>query len=165
MKQYSITTNNGLPNAKIHNFVDRVEAGIVVVELANGKFYIHKSNWIAKTLRTWSLGIYENQYLHDNPPVNFVEKFLTETSRVNIRGYSPELRLAMQKAEANMHDSIYFSYLEKYGHSKVKSSHWLQYGVKGFENKTEYVDSWIHQVDYTKILIGDKNGKRKRKSA
>lgn len=25
MKQYSITTNNGLPNAKIHNFVDRVD--------------------------------------------------------------------------------------------------------------------------------------------
>ena len=43
MKQYQIVVNNGLPNAKINNFVDRVEAGIMVVELTNGVFYIEKS--------------------------------------------------------------------------------------------------------------------------
>lgn len=165
MKQYQIVVNNGLPNAKIHNFVDRVEAGIIVVELTNGVFYIEKSNWIAKTLRQWSLGIYENEYLHKNQPIKFIEKYLTETSRVVVRGASPEIRVAMLKQENNIHDAIYYNYLERHGHSKVKSSHWLQYGVKGFESKTEYVDSWIHQVDYSNILIGDKNGKRKRKSA
>ena len=40
MKQYSITTDNGTPNAKTHNFVDTVEAGVFVVELTNGVFYI-----------------------------------------------------------------------------------------------------------------------------
>ena len=37
MKQYSITTDNNTPHAEIHNFVDTIEAGVVVVELANGK--------------------------------------------------------------------------------------------------------------------------------
>jgi hypothetical protein len=166
MKQYSITTDNGTPNAKIHNYVDDVEQGVFVVELANGVFYIDKSNWIAKTLRTWNLGIYENEYLHDNQPVKFVEKYLTDTSRTKVVGGSPELRVAMQKAQNNMHNAIYFNYLEKYGHTKVKSSHWLKYGQKGFESKTEYVDSFIHQVKYDNILIGDKtNGKPRKKSA
>ena len=31
MKQYSITTDNGTPNAKIHNYVDDVEKGVFVV--------------------------------------------------------------------------------------------------------------------------------------
>ena len=75
MKSYSITTNNGLPTAKIHNFQDEIEAGIVVVELTNGVFYIEKSNFIAKTLRQWDLGIYEKDYLHKNQPVKFVEKY------------------------------------------------------------------------------------------
>ena len=162
MKSYSITTNNGLPTAKIHNFQDEIEVGIVVVELTNGVFYIEKSNFIAKTLRQWDLGIYEKDYLHKNQPIKFVEKYLLNTSRATIRGGSPELRVAMQKSESNMHDAIYYNYLEKYGHSKVKSSHWLMYGLKGFESKSEYVDSWIHQVNYSNILIGDRaNGKRK----
>ena len=161
MKSYTITTNNGLPTAEIHNFTDEIESGIIVVELTNGKYYIHKSNFIAKTLRTWNLGIYEKEYLHENPPIKFVEKFLLNTSRTTVRGGSPELRVALQKSESNMHDAIYYNYLEKYGHSQVKSSHWLNYGLKGHESKTEYVDSWIHQVDYKNILIGDKNGKRK----
>ena len=163
MKQYSITTDNGTPNAKTHNFVDTVESGVFVVELTNGVFYIDKSNWIAKTLRTWNLGLLPNEYLHDNQPVKFVEKYLTNTSNSTIRGGSPELRVAMQKAQNNMHYAIYYNYLEKYGHSKVKSSNWLMYGQKGHESKSEYVDSWIHQVKYDNILIGDKaNGKRKK---
>jgi len=163
MKQYSITTDNGTPNAKTHNFVDTVESGVFVVELTNGVFYIDKSNWIAKTLRTWNLGLLPNEYLHDNQPVKFVEKYLTQTSKSTIRGGSPELRVAMQKSQNNMHNAIYFNYLEKYGHTKVKSSHWLMYGQKGHESKSEYVDSWIHQVKYDNILIGDKaNGKRKK---
>jgi|TARA_Y100001972_G_C7523506_1_gene264011 hypothetical protein len=166
MKQYSLTTNNGTPKAEIHNFVDTIEAGVIVVELANGKYYIHRTNWIAKTLRTWNLGIYENDYLHDNPPVKFVEKYLTETNKTIIRGGSPELRVAMQKAQNNMHNAIYYNYLERHGHTKVKSSKWLQYGQKGFESKTNHVDSFIHQVKYDNILIGDKaNGKRKRKAS
>ena len=163
MKQYSITTDNGTPNAKIHNYVDDVEQGVFVVELTNGVFYIDKSNWIAKTLRTWNLGIYENEYLHDNQPVKFVEKYLT-TSKQNCGG-SPELGW-LCKSSSNMHNAIYFNYLEKHGHTKVKSSHWLKYGQKGFESKTEYVDSFIHQVKYDNILIGDKaNGKPRKKSA
>jgi hypothetical protein len=165
MKSYTITTDNGLPTAKIHNFQDEIEAGIVVVELTNGVYYIEKSNFIAKTLRQWDLGIYGKDYLHKNPPIKFVEKYLLNTSRAYVRGGSPELRVAMQKSESNMHDAIYYNYLEKYGHSKVKSSHWLQYGQKGFESKSEYVDSWIHQVNYSKILIGDRANGKKRKSA
>jgi hypothetical protein len=163
MKQYSITTDNNTPYAKIHNYVDEVEAGVFVVELTNGVFYIDNSNWIAKTLRTWNLGLLPNEYLHDNQPVKFVEKFLTQTSRTKVVGGSPELRVAMQKSQNNMHNAIYFNYLEKHGHTKVKSSHWLQYGQKGHESKSEYVDSFMHQVDYKNILIGDKgNGKRKK---
>ena len=165
MKQYSITTDNGTPYAKIHNFVDTVEAGVFVVELTNGVYYIDKSNWIAKTLRTWNLGILPNDYLHDNQPVKFVEKFLTNTSRNVISGGTPELRLAMTRAEHNMHDAIYFNYLEKHGHTKVKSSSFLTYGQVGHESKTNHVDSYIHQAKYDNILIGDKaNGKRKKAS-
>lgn len=165
MKQYEIITNNGLPNAEIHNFTDTVESGVVVVQLSNGVYYIDKSNFIAKTLRQWSMGVgLNNDYIFKNPPVRFVEKFILYPTKTRRYGSAPEHRFAMQQFENAFVDSIYFRYLEQYGHTKVKTPHWLQYGVKGHESKTEFVDNQIHQVDYLNIL-GEENGKPKRKKS
>lgn len=165
MKQYEIVINNGLPNAEIHNFTDTVESGVVVVQLSNGVYYIEKSSFIAKTLRQWSKGVgLNNDYIYKNPPVKFIEKFILHPTKPRTYGSSPEHRMAMQQFENAFVDSIYFRYLERYGHSKVKTSYWLNYGVKGHESKTDYVDSQIHQVDYLNIL-GEENEKSKRKKS
>jgi len=161
MKNYQVVTNNGLPTAEVHNFVDTIEKAVFVVELSNGVFYIDKSNFLAKTLRSWKLGIGLNEYLSKNKPIKFVERFIMNPTRALRFGGTPEQRVALTQFENGFHDSIYYNYLEKHGPTKAKSSHWLMYGERDFESKTEYVDSWIHQVDYSNLL-GGTNGRKSK---
>lgn len=76
--QYSLTTDAGLPTSENHTFNDDVEQGIAIFKLQSGRYYITHSNFMAKKVRSYALGLFENDTLREDKPIEFVEFYRLE---------------------------------------------------------------------------------------
>ena len=150
MKQYDIVTNPQNPASDVHSFKDEVQEGIFVVKLKSGKYFIDYSTWVAKTMREYSFGIYRQELLQQDPPIEFVEFFRLGTSQK--RNTSPEYRISKQAMLGEFHNAIYVNYAQRYGVEHVISSRWLVYGKKGHEGKTAFIDNLLNHYNYQEIL-------------
>ena len=152
-KQYDITLDSALPSSKTLTFNDVVEEGIYVVKTEDNIFYISHSNFIAKTLRQFKYDMFgKDSYLQEHKPKSFVAKYLLGTSQRRISGLTPESRASHMYAKDEFQFSVYLRFCEKYGVDKVRNSKHKNYGVKGFENITEYVNSFLNTYDYKKLM-------------
>ena len=153
IKQYNITLDNYLPTSKPLSFSDEVEEGIIVLKTEDDLFYITHSNFIAKTLREFTYELFgRDTFLVQHKPNEFVEKYLLGTSKKRVFGQSPESRASHINAKDEFQMSIYIRYCEKYGVDKVRNSKHKNYGLKGYENITQYVNSFLNTYDYKNIL-------------
>ena len=161
MKQYDITVDSGLPSSKVHSFRDIPEEGLATVKLQSGKIYLFHSSFMAKKLRTWDLGIHENEYLRVDNPKSFGQFWKLGTNSRQVFGAAPEVRKIKSDNLNEFHDAIFFNLAQNYGADAVISERWLQYGKYGHEKKTEFADSHIKPtMDYNSILGGDADAKR-----
>ena len=78
--QYSLTTDAGLPTSENHTFNDDGE-GIAIFKLQSGRYYITHSNFMAKKVRSYALGLFENDTLREDKPIEFVEFYRLGTSK------------------------------------------------------------------------------------
>lgn len=153
IKQYDITIDNALPTSKPLSFTDVVEEGVYVIKTDDDIFYISHSNFIAKTLRQFKYDLFgKDTFLQEHKPKTFVAKYLLGTSQRRVQGLTPESRASHMYAKDEFQFSIYLRYCEKYGVDKVRNSKHKNYGVKGFENITQYVDSFLNTYDYKKLM-------------
>ena len=153
IKQYDITLDSALPSSKTMSFTDVVEEGIFVVKTEDDIYYISRSNFIAKTLRHYKYDLFgKDVYLQEHKPKSFVAKYLLGTSRRKVSGLTPESRASHMYAKDEFQFSVYLRFCEKYGVDNVRNSNHKNYGVKGFENITEYVNSFLNTYDYKKLM-------------
>ena len=152
MKQYEIVINPSNPSSESFSFKDEVEEGIFVLRLNSGKYFIDYSPWVAKYMREASFGIYKNNYLNFDRPVEFVSFYRLGTSVAKNNFNSPEMRLSKQAMLNQFQDSIYIAYAQEYGIEQVVSSRWMVYGKEGHESKTAFIDSLLKPYNYQEIL-------------
>ena len=150
MKQYDIITNPSNPASDTHSYKDEVQEGIFVVKLKSGKYFIDYSTWVAKTMREYSFGIYRQELLQQDPPIEFVEFFRLGTS--NSKNNNPEYRISKQQMLGEFQNAIFVNYAQRYGVEHVISSKWMVYGKEGHEGKTAFIDNLLNHYDYQEIL-------------
>ena len=150
--QYSLTTDAGLPTSENHTFNDDVEQGIAIFKLQCGRYYITHSNFMAKKVRSYALGLFENDTLREDKPIEFVEFYRLGTSKRKTYGATSDSRVVAEKNLAEFHNSIYFNAARKYGAENVISENFRKYGEEGFESKTSYVNEMMNHLVYGEML-------------
>ena len=140
---YAIVEDAKTPNSKQHNFVDAQEEGIAVLECESGKLYVMHSTFMAKTIRQFQFGIFNSSYLSADNPRDIRHFYKLDTSQAKTYGASPDIRRSKQVGLAEFHDAIFLELANELGADKVVSERWLQYGAKGHESKTNFIDSHL----------------------
>ena len=150
--QYSLTTDAGLPTSENHTFNDDVEQGIAIFKLKSGRFYIAHSNFMAKKVRSYALGLFENDTLRDDNPIEVVDFYRLGTSKSKSYGATADSRVVREQSLSEFHNSIYFNLAKKHGVENVISERFRKYGEVGFESKTSYVNEMMQNLDYAEML-------------
>lgn len=150
--QYSLTTDAGLPTSQNHSYLDEIEEGIGIFKLQSGKLYITHSNFMAKKVRSYALGLYENDTLREDIPIEFVEFYRLGTSKRKTYGATSDSRRASIDSLTEFHNSIYFNLAKKHGTENVISENFRKYGAEGHESKTSYVDEMMQHLNYGEML-------------
>ena len=152
LKAYTIVIDNGLPSSKPITFSDKQESGIYVVQTESGKYFISYSDFVAKEFREFACGIYKHSYLRDDEPKKFIDLFRLGLSKTSLYGASPEARRAKDLSFQQLRTSIHMNYCSKYGAENVVSPDYSNYGKKGFESKSSFVDEMSKVYDYQAII-------------
>jgi len=133
-------------------FTYPVEEGVVVLKLKGGRYYIHFSTWIARTLIEWQHLVKVDHILKEGFPFKFIEKYLWKPNfppRLN----NPEGRVFKNQSVLAFTNAIYYRYCEQYGTDKVRSSDHTYYGEKAFEKKTEAINNNLNVFPYEELYM------------
>ena len=103
-------------------------------------------------MREASFGIYKNNYLQFDKPVEVIEFYRLGTSLSKNNYNTPEMRLSKQAMLSQFQDSIFINLAQEYGIEQVVSSRWMVYGKEGHESKTAFIDSLLKPYNYQEIL-------------
>ena len=127
------------------------ESGVIIMKLKK-RYYIHYSDFIAKTLLEWEHMVNVDPILREHGlPLKFVEKFLWEPNFARISN-NRERRVLMDQAQRGFVNGIYFAYCEKYGTDKVTCSSHYYYGEQTFEKKTKWIDDRLNVFPYEELV-------------
>ena len=138
------------------SYMDEVQKGVFVVKLKGRLYYVAQSEFIAKTMREWQHGMNLNHILIANPPQKLVDIFLYNPRR-NPNYNTSQGRVLLTMCANAHHDSIYYNYIQKYGHDQVRSSNHLYFGEVTFEKKTQLILENAKPYKYSELIGGTKN--------
>lgn len=128
------------------------EMGVVVMKLKKNMYYIHYSDFIAKTLLEWEHMNNLDPLLKEyGIPLKFVEKYLWAPNFARISN-NRERRVLSEQACRSFINSIYFNYCETFGTDKVKCSTHSYYGEVAFEKKTKWIDDHLNVFPYEELV-------------
>jgi len=134
------------------------ECGVVVMKIKKNNYYIHYSDFIAKTLLEWEHMVNLDPLLREHGiPLKFVEKYLWTPTYARTSN-NRERRVLMDQAKRGFVNSIYFNYCETFGADKVKCSDHSYYGEVAFEKKTQWIDDHLNVFPYEELVGYCSNG-------
>ena len=137
-----------------------VEHGVIVMKIKKNNYFLHYSDWIAKTLLEWEHMVNVDPFLKEfGLPLKFIDKYLWVPHYSRVIS-NRDTKVIKEQSLMAFINSIYFRYCEKYGADKVKCSNHPYYGQEKMEHKTKWIDEQLNVFPYEE-LIGYCDGTRR----